>query len=687
MRKAAVALVVLLILSALPPTGGAAAVPTLVSEGTSLPDGQFRAYWVDAFGPGLYNASQIDGVVAAAKALHMNAIVAEVVRRGDCFCNNALAPRTEQAGVDPAPFDPLQTLIQKAHASGLQVHAWVIATAMWNGTSAPANPQHIFNLHGPYTSGAANWVQTRQDGVQFYNNDWMMDPGDPDVAQWIVDDALSIVRNYDVDGLNLDRIRYPDGNFGTNNPSWGYNPNAIGNFQAATGRHDVPATTDPQFTQWRRDQITSIVRRIYVESYAIKPSVRISADTITYGYGPQHGSGWEGSRAYAEQLQDWAGWMREGILDLNIPMNYKREEDANQSVMYQEWSDFAKDNQFSRQSVVGSALYLNDISSSVQQARIAIAPSSAGNASAGWVGYSYRTPDDLANAGTRSGADSRAALTAALLPVFPSDVPVPTMIWKTAPTKGEIHGTTSPNTQVSLINTANGVIPSVRTSDGKGWFGFVDVAPGVYRLDRSGGTIGYAQVVAGQVASLTATTPSVTPSPSPTNTPTPTPAPSATPAPTCTASVGPGIPAPANVPQGLPGFHAAWYGQSGYPTLCPGQVSTATVAFYNSGSAGWLASAMGQVAYLGTWSPEPGQDKPSPLGGDGTQGTPNTSWPRYNRIAMQPAQWVGPTQVSWFQFTIQAPNAPGTYRLYIRPLIEGAAWLEDYGVYWLVTVK
>ncbi len=48
---------------------------------------------------------------------------------------------------------------------------------------------------------------------------------------------------------------------------------------------------------------------------------------------------------------------------------------------------------------------------------------------------------------------------------------------------------------------------------------------------------------------------------------------------------------------------------------------------------------------------------------------------------------MGPGQVSWFQFTIQAPQAPGTYKLYIRPMIEGATWMEDYGVFWQVTVK
>jgi hypothetical protein len=155
---------------------------------------------------------------------------------------------------------------------------------------------------------------------------------------------------------------------------------------------------------------------------------------------------------------------------------------------------------------------------------------------------------------------------------------------------------------------------------------------------------------------------------------------------TCSGSVGPGIPPPARLPAGVPGFHAQWYGQSGYPTLCPGERSVATVAYYNSGSLGWVSGRMGEVAYLGTWGPEPGQDRATPLGGDGQLGSPATGWPRYNRIAIQPAAYVGPGQVAWFQFTIQAPPQSGTYRLYLRPLIEGAAWMEDFGVFWMVTV-
>lgn len=155
---------------------------------------------------------------------------------------------------------------------------------------------------------------------------------------------------------------------------------------------------------------------------------------------------------------------------------------------------------------------------------------------------------------------------------------------------------------------------------------------------------------------------------------------------TCVSSVGPGVPPPAAVPDGVPGFHAAWYGQSGYMSLCPGDRMTATVAYHNSGSRGWVLGRMGEVAYLGTAGSDPGQDAPSIVGGDGTLGSPATGWARYNRPSIQPAAYVGPGQVAWFQFVVQAPLTPGTYRVSIRPLVEGAQWLEDYGVFWQVTV-
>ncbi|HET8569424.1 MAG TPA: polysaccharide deacetylase family protein [Candidatus Limnocylindria bacterium] len=156
---------------------------------------------------------------------------------------------------------------------------------------------------------------------------------------------------------------------------------------------------------------------------------------------------------------------------------------------------------------------------------------------------------------------------------------------------------------------------------------------------------------------------------------------------TCTDQIGPSIaPPPASsLVTGSPGYRAQFYGQSGYPTLCPGSISTATIAFHNSGSLGWYRSTA--PAYLGTWGPEPGQDRASILGGNGEAGSPATGWPSFNRVAVQPADYVGPGQVAWFRFTIKAPTTPGVYKLALRPLIEGKQWLDDYGVFWFVTVK
>jgi uncharacterized lipoprotein YddW (UPF0748 family) len=513
----------LLLLTLVMPTN-ASANPAFDESGP-----QFRAFWVDAFGPGIFTPAEIDQLVADTKAANMNALVVQVGRRGDCFCNRAMMPRT-QAPIAPEPFDPLQYLIDKAHSEGIEVHAWVIATAIWNSTTPPINPNHVFNQHGPSKTGADNWLMYRSDGAFRAGSDYLLDPGHPDAADYIVRMFTSVVANYDIDGINFDRIRYPDFTLGTLIPSWGYNPMAVARFQEATGRTDVPAPTDPQWAQWRRDQITNIVRRVYLESTALKPDIRVSAATITYSYGPQSiAGGYEGTRTYGEVLQDWRGWMEEGILDINFPMNYKREhfttEPNNQLRMYEEWNEFAKDNQYDRQVVIGSAVYLNFITGTVAQVRKALAPSAAGNPSAGWIAYSYRTPDALTNADQSLGAARRAELIRALTqpseydpimpPIFEFPVPVPSIPWKDQPTKGHLMGTViTPDgvpfdqIRVDLYDAETDVFIASRVTDGTGWFGFVDLVPGRYKVkvDRTRAhgrhqtvTVG---VSAGQVASV-----------------------------------------------------------------------------------------------------------------------------------------------------------------------------------------
>lgn len=168
--------------------------------------------------------------------------------------------------------------------------------------------------------------------------------------------------------------------------------------------------------------------------------------------------------------------MKEGILDTNIPMNYKRESCTatgpgcfgDQRARYTNWNEFAKDNQYARSTAIGAASYLNTVDGSVAQVRKALAPSAPGNRGIGWVGYSYRTPDCRTNSscnpplpyGFRSGDASRAELTRALTqpseydtvlpPVFASAAAVPEMPWKSAPTRGHLTATVQTNSGVAL---------------------------------------------------------------------------------------------------------------------------------------------------------------------------------------------------------------------------------------------
>ena len=238
-------------------------------------------------------------------------------------------------------------------------------------------------------------------------------------------------------------------------------------------------------------------------------------------------------------IQARQSWMEEGILDLNIAMNYKREfcvvgNEAPacfgfpQRAWYEHWNEFITDHQNDRQAVIGSALYLNSIPDSVAQIRKALAPSAAGNRSQGWVGYSFANPDSLATANQRPRDTSRAELTRALTqpseydpvtpPVFADPTLVPEMTWKTQPIAGHVMGTVAtaagvPFDQVSLElrDAETDALLAERLADGSGWFGFVDLEPGRYKVLVDGARVTGRRVAVFTVRAGGVTTVQITP--------------------------------------------------------------------------------------------------------------------------------------------------------------------------------
>ncbi|MGD9318212.1 MAG: family 10 glycosylhydrolase, partial [Anaerolineae bacterium] len=322
----------------------------LTTTGPAGPD-EFRALWADAYHTGIKSRQQIDELVETALTGNFNALVVQVRRRGDTYYPSTIDPWAPDA---TPGFDALAYLIERAHAAGIEVHAWATTLAIWGGDTAPAAAQHTYNLHGPGATGRDYWLMTSQSGGEKASNVYYLDPGHPDVVDYTVAVYAELATHYELDGLHLDRVRYAW-------QDWGYNPTALARFQTQTGRNDVPEPADPEWLQWRRDQVTALVRRIYLTVSALDPQIRLSGALSAAGWPPTATYPWETRTPYTHQLQDWRSWLEEGILDLGMPMTYKREYESDQKNQFNGWIEWEKDHQYGRGVAIGTALYLNSV--------------------------------------------------------------------------------------------------------------------------------------------------------------------------------------------------------------------------------------------------------------------------------------------------------------------------------------
>jgi uncharacterized lipoprotein YddW (UPF0748 family) len=504
---------------------------------------EYRALWVDTLSTRLETHANVLAVVANAKAINANVIFAQIRRRGDAWYR-----RGDAGFVEPTPdqfpfaanFDPLQDLIDAAHAEGIEVHAYVIIGAIWHRAPnlfPPASAAHVFNQHGGFNAATNTIVHTSNTwltrtvltatqqtaaGITYqghrFGADFWLDLGHPDAAEYTHNVVMSLVRNYDIDGVHLDRIRYPEfsGTGITQTPSSGtsigYNSTSVARYRQRFGGVGDPPQNEANWVQWRRNQVTNFVRRLYVEVAAVKPQIKMSAALIAFGGGPTTEASWSSAEAYWRVYQDWRWWTEEGILDIAIPMVYKREHTAGEVTQFNQWLEWLKNHQYNRSGAIGIGNYLNSVEGTIRQTRRALlSPSTTGNFAAGVSYFSMATPDAAAaanpfsvppgqNTPVRGYAEFAAGLTtsksvngATLYEPIPNDggvlqqpAAIPLMTWRTAPTRGHVKGFArrADNTilDTSAVTITDALTNETKTSqsDGKGFYGGVDLKPGIH---------------------------------------------------------------------------------------------------------------------------------------------------------------------------------------------------------------
>lgn len=317
-----------------------------VSANSSNAD-EVRGGWVTAWNSGLFTQSQADATISAAKKAGLNTLFVQVRKVGDAYYESSIEPRGDK--IAPG-FDPLAYMVEKGHANGIRIHAWVNVCRVWREKTLPADPSHIVNRH-------PDWLNKEYDGNMHADDGMFMDPGVPDAREYTADLIADIAKCYDLDGIHLDYIRYS----GT---AWGYSDIALARYQAETGTTGRPKPENPNWLRWRMEQVTELVRLIRSSVHGVKPNLKITAATIAWGDCMPI---FTDNAACKRTCQNWHDWLTDGLIDAAVPMNYRRENNPSSAAQFRLWlKGFAKWGN-GRPTYVGVDLHNNSTSNILRQ--------------------------------------------------------------------------------------------------------------------------------------------------------------------------------------------------------------------------------------------------------------------------------------------------------------------------------
>lgn len=314
----------------------AAVCITAVAAGLASTPAHTRALWVTR--ATLASPESIARMVSAAEAGGFNTLLVQVRGRGDAYYTGTLEPRAPELAGRP-DFDPLATVIARAHAAGIKVHAWVAVNLVSSSVSLPASRDHVVyrapewlmvprelaaamkkvDLRSPaYLGQLARWTRGQASRVEgLYTSP--LHPAAQDHAAAVIGE---IAARYPVDGIHLDYIRFP-------NDEFDYSPSAMALFKSTVlpdltepERRDLAAreVLDPaaypnmfpeRWADFRRERLTSLVIKIRTAVKASRPDALVSAAVIP-----------DAQEAFDLRLQDWRAWLDRSLLDVIAPMAY-----------------------------------------------------------------------------------------------------------------------------------------------------------------------------------------------------------------------------------------------------------------------------------------------------------------------------------------------------------------------------
>ena len=261
---------------------------------------EFRGVWVAWAGSNVPSRERIKEMMEDIAAHNMNTVYVDVWRFGYPYFRSKVNHAHTGYYTDPAlPFgrDVLAEMIVEGHRVGLHVEAWF----EYGFVVCQGNNDVFYQRH-------PDWFARKRNGTTLFNGSYQyrwLSHCNRNAQQFLIDLCQEVALNYDIDGIELDRIRYPE-------LDCGYDSATVELYkQEHDGEEPPQIVTNSEWMRWRADKLTDFVADFYDSLKAIRPDIPISNAPIVYSYG------------YENFCQDWRPWINEGYLDVVSPQVYR----------------------------------------------------------------------------------------------------------------------------------------------------------------------------------------------------------------------------------------------------------------------------------------------------------------------------------------------------------------------------
>lgn len=278
------------------------------------------------------------------KSLGINTVFFQVKPDGTALWPSQILPWSDMltgtVGEDPG-YDPLQFMLDEAHARGMRVHAWFnpyrVTTNIKSSTinelsrTTSLRPASVYVLH-------RDWIRTAGDRL-------VLDPGIPEARDWITSIVAEVVARYPVDGVQFDDYFY------TETPQSQLNDNQ-------TWRQYGQGFASK--ADWRRHNTELLISQVSRTIKQLNPNVEFGVSPAGVWRNNSHdpaGSATRGAAAYDESFADTRRWVQLGLLDYIAPQIYWpfARDAARYDVLAKWWADVVKPTK--TRLYIGIALY------------------------------------------------------------------------------------------------------------------------------------------------------------------------------------------------------------------------------------------------------------------------------------------------------------------------------------------